>query len=43
MQSKTIFWVVLAVLLVAGGAAAVMYWPMGPAADDGATFDPHAP
>ncbi len=42
MRSKTILWVVLA-LLVVGGAAAVIYWPMGPPANDADTFDPHGP
>lgn len=43
MQNKAILWIALAIVLLAGGAAAVMFWPAGPAVDEEEFRDPHGP
>ncbi len=43
MQSKAVLWIALAILLVAGGAAAVMFWPAPQGVDEEEFRDPHGP
>ena len=43
MRSKLILWIAVAVLLVVGGAAAVVFWPQGQVVDEEEFRDPHGP